>query len=231
MSELTSKLEGLLEAQAMGLAQQHLETGQHTALQIQQETEARLQRLQDGEEQRFQHEAEQRCRQLLQGAKLRMDAESDRVRWALAQDVLSEVRARLEKLPEDRQRYRAALAHYLAEAAAAIPGDDLVAELLPRDIEQFRADWDELAAQAAPGRRVTLTSSQGMSTGGMRVTDAAGNLRLDNTFEGRLARMEHTLLAGVMEILFAEGEILGSAEGEILGGSGGGKLSSIGDAA
>lgn len=204
MSELTSKLEGLLEAQAMDMAQQHLETGQHTALQIRQEVEARLQRLQDGEELRFQHEAVQRCRQLLQGAKLRLDADTDRLRWALAQDVLSELRARLEKMPENRQRYRAALAHYLAEAAEAIPAGDLVAELLPRDMEQFHADWNDLAAQAAPGRKVALTSLQGMASGGMRVTNAAGTLRLDNTFEGRLARMEHILLTTIMETLFIE---------------------------
>lgn len=203
MSELTSKLEGLLEAQAMGQAEQHLESGQRAAAQIRQEMEARLQRMQDGEEQRFQHEAEQRCRQLLQGARLRLDADTDRLRWALAQDVLSEMRARLDKLPDDSRRYRAALSHYLAEAAAAIPGDDLIAELLPRDIEQFRPDWDALVAQAAPGRKVALATLQGMSTGGLRVTNAAGSVRLDDTFEGRLARMENTLLTAIMETLFS----------------------------
>ena len=220
MSELTSKLEGLLEAQAMGLAEQHLESGQRAVAQIRQEMEARLQHMQDGEEQRFQHEAEQRCRQLLQGARLRLDADTDRLRWALAQDVLSEMRARLDKLPDDSRRYRAALSHYLAEAAVAIPENDLVAELLPRDIEALRSGWDVLVAQAAPGRQVTLISLQGFATGGMRVTNLAGSVRLDNTFEGRLARMENTLLTAIMETLFTGGEILNSAEGEILSSAG-----------
>ena len=150
----------------------------------------------------FRQEAGQRSRQLLQGAKLRFDADIDRLRWALVQDVLSGVRTRLENLPSEPARYRAALAHYLAEAAAAIPGDDLVAELLPRDIEQFRPDWDALVAQAAPGCKVALATLQGMSAGGLRVTNAAGSVRLDNTFEGRLARMENTLLTAIMETLF-----------------------------
>lgn len=202
MSELTAKLEALIEGQAMGLAEQHLQSGQAAARQIRQEAQARLQQLQTAEERCFQHEAEQRYRQILQAAKLRLDADTDRVRWALAQQVLSEVRARLDKLPGDFAHYKTALTQYLTEASAAMPDGDLVAELLPRDIELLRGDWDALVAQAAPGRKVALVALQDFATGGLRVSNTTGSLRLDNTFEGRLLRLENTLLASIMEILF-----------------------------
>jgi V/A-type H+-transporting ATPase subunit E len=202
MSELTGKLEGLLQAQAMGLAEQHLETGRRAASQIRGELEARLQRLRDGEEQRFQHEAEVRCRQLLQGAKLRMDADIDRMRWALAQDVLSQVRARMEQLVADPARYLKVLEAYLAEAAASLPAGDLVAELTPRDVEGVRAHWENLAARAAPGRKVALSPLAGFASGGMLVRSGDGRLRVDNTFEGRLERMQEEVLDVIMDQLF-----------------------------
>lgn len=206
MSELTSKLEGLLQAQAMGLAEQHRESAQNAAGQIRQETEAKLQRLRDGEEQRFQHEAELRCRQLLQGSKLRLDAEIDRMRWALAQDVLSEARTRMEKLVENPDRYHRVLQGYLAEAGRSLPAGDLVAELNPRDLEGMRPVWEKLAGQAAPGRKVALAPLAGQASGGMLVRSEDGRLRVDNTFEGRLARMQDEVMEVIMEHLFKQAE-------------------------
>jgi V/A-type H+-transporting ATPase subunit E len=204
MSELTGKLEGLLQAQAMGLAEEHLESGRRAAAQIRQETEARLQRLRDGEERRFQQESELLCRQLLQGAKLRVDADIDRMRWALAQDVLAGARARMEKLVAEPARYHQVLEAYLAEAAASLPAGDLVAELNPRDLEGLRAKWESLAARAAPGRKVALAPLAVHASGGMLVRSADGRLRVDNTFEGRLARMHDEVLEVIMEKLFKQ---------------------------
>ena len=202
MNALTEKLEGLLEAQAMVLSSQHQESGQQASSQIRAEAQARMQQRLDGEEQRFQREAEHLCRQLLQGARLRQDAELDRVRWTLVQDVLSEVREHLEHLHQDGPRYRAALSRYLAEAAHAMPGRDLVAELTPRDADWLRADWTAFCEAAAPGRKVALVPMQAFASGGMRVSDAGNAMRIDNTFEGRLARLEYVLLANILRVLF-----------------------------
>jgi vacuolar-type H+-ATPase subunit E/Vma4 len=158
MSQNTDKLEGLLQAQAMDLAERHLEKGRQTSDQIINDTQARLRQLEDGEELRFQLEAEHLCRQIMQTARLRMDAELDRLRWALTQGVLAEVRARLTRVVDNPDRYRRVLGRYLSEAAQAIREGNLVAELNPRDIERIRPDWDALVRQSAPGRQVSLTA-------------------------------------------------------------------------
>lgn len=204
MTQHTEKLEGLLYAQAMNLAEQHLERGRQASEQIRQELQARLQRLREGEEQRFQHEAEQRCRQMLQTSKLRLDMEMDRLRWALVQGVLADVRKHLESLPENPEKYHLVLERYLAEAAAAIPEGDLVAELNPRDIERLKPVWSGLVARAASGRKVAVAPLSEHAIGGLAVRTEDGLVRVNNTFEGRLARMQDELLSTIMEKLFKQ---------------------------
>jgi V/A-type H+/Na+-transporting ATPase subunit E len=205
MNRPTEKLEGLLQAQAMGLTQKHLEKGQQASEQITRDIQAKLRQLVAGEELRFQIEAEQLCRQLLQASRLRTDAELDRLRWTLTQGVLAEVRARLAKLAEDPENHRKVLGRYLAEAAKALPEGTLIAELRPEDIERLRPNWDSLVGQAAPGRRMTLSPLTDHASGGMRVRNEDSSLRVDNTFEGRMARMENEVLAAIMDTLFPAG--------------------------
>jgi V/A-type H+-transporting ATPase subunit E len=202
MSQHTEKLEGLLAAQAMALADQHLHKAQEANEQIKQELQAKLRKLEEGEEQRHQMEAERLCRQIIQASKLRIDSEHDRLRWALAQDVLHAVNQRLEQLTQDEPRYHAVLQGYLAEAAQAMPEGELVAELNPRDLDALRPQWERIAAQAAPGRKVELAPLADHASGGMRVRSADGRLRVDNTFEGRLARLQDEVLGVVMDRLF-----------------------------
>ncbi len=205
MSQHTEKLEGLLGAQAMALADQHLRKAHEASEQVKQELQAKLRKLEEGEEQRYQLEAERLCRQIVQASKLRMDSEHDRLRWALAQDVLAGMHKRLEQLTQDTPRYHAVLQGYLAEAAQALPEGELVAELNPRDLDALRPRWNELASQAAPGRKVELAPLAEHATGGMRVCSADGRLRVDNTFEGRLARMQDEVLGVIMDKLFNQG--------------------------
>lgn len=204
MNALTEKLEALIETQAMGLAEQHLQAGHAAVEQIRQQAEARLAQRRQGEELRFQQEAAQLCRQLLQGAKLRVDADLDRLRWALVQEVLSGVRTRLAHVPSEPVRYRAALLRLIAEAAQAIPAGKLVVEMPARDAEWLRADWQQLAHEAAPGRELVLRVLDGPCLGGVRVCDEANQRRIDHTFEARLVRMESELLSAIMQTLFAE---------------------------
>lgn len=205
MSQLTEKLEGLLQAQAMDLAERHLEKGRQASEQIIADIRAKLRQLEEGEELRFQQEAEHLCRQIMQSARLRRDAEMDRLRWTLTQGVLGEVRQKLKHIVDEPERYRTVLARYLAEAAQQIPDGPLVAELNPRDIELLRPHWDALIRQAAPGREVKLAALTDSVSGGMRVGNEAGTRRIDNTFEGRLVRMEDGILGAIMDTLFSSG--------------------------
>lgn len=202
MSQHTEKLEGLLQAQAMDLAERHLEKGRQTSDQILADMQARLRQIEEGEELRFQLEAEHLCRQIMQSAHLRIDAELGRLRWTLTQGVLAEARLRLGKVVDDKERYRSVLGRYLSEAANAIHEGNLVAEMNPRDMEWLRPDWDALVKQSAPRRQVSLMAMSGQISGGMRVSNEEGSRRIDNTFEGRLVRMENESLGAIMDALF-----------------------------
>lgn len=206
MSQYTEKLEGLLYAQAMNLAEQHLARGREASEQIKNEQLGKLQQLQEGEELRYKLEAEQLQRQLLQASKIRLDSELDRLRWALVQGALADVRKRLEKIPEDANKYHKVLEGYLAEAASAIPEGNLVAELNPRDMEGLGPVWDSMVERAAPGRKVSLASLAGHASGGMMVRSEDGKLRVNNTFEGRLARMQDEVLNTIMDKLFKQAD-------------------------
>ncbi len=202
MSQHTEKLEGLLTAQAMALADQHLRKAHEASEQIRQELRARLRKLEEGEERRYQVEAEQLYRQIIQASKLRIDSEHDRLRWALAQGVLAEVRKRLEQLAQDTPRYHQVLQGYLAEAAQAMPEGGLVAELNPRDLDALRPVWSALVERAAPGRKVELAAMADHASGGMLVRSEDGRLRVDNTFEGRIERLRDEVLGVIMDRLF-----------------------------
>lgn len=206
MSQLSEKLEGLLLAEAMELARQHQEAGQQASEKILLEATAKHQSLLDGEEERFQLQAQQHCRQLLQSASLKLNAEQDRLRWALAQDALSIVRTQLQTVTADSARYRTVLGHFLKEAAQAIPDGTLVAEMRPHDIENLRDDWAGFVHEFAPGRSVVLSPLKDLASGGMLVRNEDSTLRVNNTFEGRMARMENALLDRIMHILFTERE-------------------------
>lgn len=202
MNPHTEKLEGLLHAQAMALADQHLHNAHEASEQIRQELQGRLRKLEDREEKHYQQEAERLCRQILQASKLRMDSEHDRLRWALAQSALGEVRKRLEQLTEDLPRYHEVLQGYLAEAAQAMPDGELVAELNPRDLEALRPAWDRMAAESAPGRKLELAALSHHASGGMLVRTRDGRLRVDNTFEGRIERLQDEVLGVIIDRLF-----------------------------
>jgi V/A-type H+-transporting ATPase subunit E len=204
MSQHTEKLEGLISAQAMNLAQQHMEKGHEASDQIRRELQAKLRQLEEGEEQRFQIEADQLCKQLMQAARIRTDTELDRLRWALVQEVLGEVRTRLEKLAEDPERYFKVLERYVAEAASSLPEGDLVAEMNPRDLHAVRENWERLAERAAPGRKLRLAALSEQASGGVMVRTEEGKLRVDNTFEGRLGRMHDQIMSVIMEKLFKD---------------------------
>lgn len=205
MTLLTDQLEGLLQAQSIELADEHLDKGRASAERIRAETKARLERLECQEELRLGFEAQRACRQLMQAAEIRRDAEQDRLRWALAQSVLAELRERLKNIVEDDTRYREVLVRYLAEACAALPEGALRAQVTTRDLERLRPQWTALVTAAAPGREVgleALDESGESVSGGLRVYLADGSRRVDNTFEGRMARMDEALLRVIMERLF-----------------------------
>lgn len=205
-----SQLEHALQEQAETLARELMRNAESARARILAESADKLKLARDHEVLSAKIGAERLVRQQTQAAETRLAAELDRVRWALTESALSEVRLAFRKLVQDDARYPAVLEAWLAAAAQALPPGDLVAEVRPEDEKRLAPDWDALSTRAAPGRTVRLASHGQPSEGGIRVRLADDRAQVDQTFEARQARLADELARVTMEHLFASAPDLGT---------------------
>jgi V/A-type H+-transporting ATPase subunit E len=197
------ELEAALIARARALADEHLANARRTRDQILADGAERLRLREEREILAAKAAAERLYRQRVQAAEIKLAEELDRLRWSLVVQTLEKLRARLAALATDETRYEALLKRYVAQAAEAIERDDLVAELNARDAARAGKAWEAWCRDAGIGKRVRLAPEPIACAGGARVSGADGAIRIDNTFEGRLERMQEALQRTVMERLYA----------------------------
>jgi vacuolar-type H+-ATPase subunit E/Vma4 len=205
-----SQLEQALLHQAETLAREQHQNAEAACERILSETAEKLKLAEEREVLAAKVEAERRRRRQTQAAETRLSAELDRLRWALTESTLSEMKAAFKALEQDEARYLQVLEAWLAAAAQALPAGDLVAEVRPEDERRLAKVWDQMAARAAPGRAVTLTSHGQPSLGGIRVRLANNRAQMDQTFEARQMRLAEDLARVAMERLFASAPDLGT---------------------
>lgn len=204
-----SQLEAALMQQAQGLAREQREHARLARERLRSEVAEKLRLAEEREILGAKAEAERWVRRQTQAAETRLAAELDRLRWALTEATLSQVRLEFQDLVEDDARYVQVLGDWLAAAAAELPPGDLVVEVRPQDQGRLAPAWQAMAARAAPGRSVALVAMGEESLGGLRVRLADGRAQCDQTFEAREARLSQDLARLVMERLFASAPDLG----------------------
>lgn len=205
-----SQLEQALIQQAGTLAREQLQNAESARARILAESAEKLKLAEAHETLAAKVEAERLVRRHSQAAETRLAAELDRLRWALTESVLSEVKTAFHTLVQDETRYLGVLEAWLAAAAQALPAGDLLAEVRPEDEKRLLPAWAAMSARAAPGRVVTLASHSQPSAGGIRVRLADNRAQLDQTFEARQARLADDLARVAMERLFASAPDLGT---------------------
>lgn len=205
-----SQLEEALLLQAETLARETLQNAESARARILAESVEKLKLAGEREVLAAKVEAERLVRRQSQAAETRLAAELDRLRWALTEATLSEVKTAFRKLAQDESRYLAVLEAWLAAAAQALPPGDLVAEVRPEDEKRLAPLWAGMTARAAARRTVVLTSHGRPSEGGIRVRLADNRAQLDQTFEARQARLADELARVAMERLFASAPDLGT---------------------
>ncbi len=199
-----SGLEAALAERARKLADEHLAGGRQARERILEETRERLQLEKDREMLAAKAHAERAYLQHVQAAELELRAELDRLRRELSDAALSRLPERLAALVADEARYLPLLRNYLRDAVQAIERDELVAKVNARDLQSLQKDWERYAAEAAPGKKLRLAPEPLGCIGGVLVESADRTIRCDNTFEGRLERMEETLQGAVAEKLMPQ---------------------------
>ena len=203
MTEQAEKLEASLAAQAVTLADEHQRHGEEARDVILARAREHLEARAAREQEQFRLAAERLFRQRVQAASIRFAAEYDRLRWVLVEGALAQLQARLAQLVADPGRYHAVLRRFVAEGVAAIAEGELVAEFCPHELD-VREDGARIAREAAPGRGIEARPLAANASGGVRVLSNDGRVRVDNSFEGRLARLESEIVRRVMETLFPD---------------------------
>lgn len=197
-----SQLEKALLDQADSLARERLQNAEATRERILKESAERLAQAEQRERQAVRAEADKLVRRQVQAAEGRLTADLDRLRWALTETVLSNVRLSLIELSLEPARYLAVLERFIAAAAKQLPPGELVAEANNADLNLLMPVWAELSQRAAPGRKIELAGHGRDSLGGICVRLADNRARLDQTFEARQERLAEKLAGAVMERMF-----------------------------
>lgn len=205
-----TQLEQALLRQAETLAREQHERAESGRTRILGEVTEKIRLAQEREVMAAKAQAEKHIKRQAQAAETRLAAELDRLRWALTEATLSSVQLAFQDLVDDDSRYLEVLEGWLAAAAQALPQGDLVVEVRPVDQPRLSLEWADIAARAAPGRRVELAVHDLISEGGLRVRLADNRARIDQTFEARGARLADDLARVTMERLFASAPDLGT---------------------
>ena len=198
-----TQLEQALLQQAETLAREQLQNAESARARILAESTEKLRLARERETLAAKVEAERLVRRQSQAAETRLAADLDRMRWALTEATLADVKTAFRALVQDDARYFELIASWLAAAVDTLPPGDLVAEVRPEDEKRLAPRWAELTARVAPGRAVALGMLAHPSEGGLRVRLADGRAQLDQTFEARQARLADELARVAMERLFA----------------------------
>lgn len=198
-------LEQAIVGQAEALAAARLERAASEQQRILEGGELRRREAEERLLARTRVDAERLYQRSVQAAEIAHQGELDRLRATLVEQLMAAVRARLGELVRDAPAYAPRLEALLAAAARALPGDELRVRVNARDRQRLAADWPRTAQRIAPGRRLILDETCCEAIGGGLVFTAGGERRLDNSFDGRLARLGDALAALALERLDGDG--------------------------
>ncbi len=205
-----SQLEQALVRQAESLAREHLQNAEAARVRIRNELESRLKLQEEREVLAAKAEAERLVRRRIQAAETRLAADLDRLRWALTESALAQMRDQVRQLTQDTPRYVQVLLQMVAAAAQQLPPGDLVVEVNAADYPRLSPDWAAQAAKLAPGRKAELVAHGQPSEGGVKVRLADNRAQVDQTFGARQERLAEELARVAMERLFASAPDLGT---------------------
>jgi V/A-type H+-transporting ATPase subunit E len=147
--------------------------------------------------------AERAYRRQVQANELKLRAQMDQVRWNLAKEVQERLLPRAKELVADTERYNPVLGQLIVAATREFPQDaELVVDVNASDRQRLSAIWADFVGELTPDRALTLGAEALRCTGGAIVRTPDNRIRVDNTFEGRINRLQGRLYQTIVERLF-----------------------------
>jgi V/A-type H+-transporting ATPase subunit E len=197
------QLEAALRERAEKLAEAHRRRARQESRELLAAAERRL-----ADQRRREHEAATRlaqgkAREYMQAGELRLQADLDRLRWALVEEILGRLETRLPGLRSEPAVYRRMLADWIREGARWIDAPSLVVAVNAQDQGLLEPDWASWSAGILDGRKASLELLTRPTAGGVLLRSPDDTVRVDNTFEGRLDRLRESLQQLILEELFS----------------------------
>ena len=149
--------------------------------------------------------AERTYRRMVQANELKLHKEMDHLRWNLVEGVCDRLGDLMRSLTGDDERYLPFLSALLGRGAEAMEQQELTAEVNARDLERLRPVWDRFSRDAAPDRKILLSNAPIEVLGGVLVRSNDNRVRVNNTFEGRMDRLQGKLHQVIIERLLPGG--------------------------
>lgn len=199
--QVTALKKAILE-RAHKLAKEHVAQGNAARQSIMQDAREKIQLMEQKELLAAKAAAERDYLRKVQASEIHLQAEMDRNRWGLVQIVMDRLNERLQKIRNDADENLAILTQLLQQAAGFIDQQNMVASLNAADRELLEPKWQQLASDSGYAS-LQLDEKPIECSGGIRLVSADGNIRVDNTFEGLIARNKKALQNTIYERLFA----------------------------
>ena len=203
-------LQNALVARAKTLADQYLIRAKRDRDLLLVEASERIKLRDEREQAAARASGERAYRQQVQAEELKLRADMDRLRWVHVQAVMDALRGRMTEIVQDKAKYQALLRELIITAVRSIEADALVVQLNTHDYAQLHADWSNFIGTAVSGKTIALSDEPNERSGGAIVASADNTIRVDNTFEGRIARFEAELEQVIIERLFAAATPMGA---------------------
>lgn len=210
MGNQVDELERAILARAERLATEFRDRAGRSRDNILREAAERLRLREAREESTAKALAERSFRQQVQASELKLQTHLDRVRWNLVQDVEQMLAERMRTFMRDAPGYQSWLERLMLEAVALIEAPELTIAVNAADQRQLAERWEELTAALPEGKTATLAAEALDTLGGALIASADERIRVDQTFEGRLARLRPRIQQTILERLLPGGFETGS---------------------
>jgi len=198
-----TQLEKAIYKRAQILADTHLHAARQQCDRILVDSNRRLRQKEDREIAIAKVVADQSYRRHVQASEIRMQAELDQLRWSLVQSVMSRLQTHLKTLTQQQDQYIPLLKQYFKSATQALDSKELVVEVNTDDHALLAPQWKDFIKDSAPDRKCELAVKKRNSIGGLLVRSKDNRVRVDNTFEGLILRLENELYQVITAQLFA----------------------------
>jgi V/A-type H+-transporting ATPase subunit E len=146
-------------------------------------------------------QAERAYLRKVQADELKLRSNLDHMRWNLVQMVMQRLAQRMSELRRDQAQYQDLLQALLRQAATQIDGPELMVSLNQEDRRLLQPRWDEFTAGLAADKHILLAEQPIETLGGLLVTTPDQRLRVDQTYEGRLERLQERIRLVLVERL------------------------------